>query len=88
MITGLLFKIIAFLMTILSYMIPNWFIPTPLETAFSSVINDSMKFNGVFPMADILFALSLVLFFHILIFTVNASTGFISLIRGGGGSKL
>lgn len=88
MITTLLIKILSLLLTVIMWAIPNWFIPMPLTDAFTSVINDAMKMNGVFPIADVMFCLSLVLFFHILKFTYNQGMGFLSLLRGGGSNRL
>jgi len=88
MITTLLINILVVILKIIMYAIPNWFLPQPLVDGFTLVINDAMNFNGIFPIADIMFCLSLVLFFHILVFIYNQGMGFLSIIRGGGSNRI
>lgn len=71
-------------MKFLAMAIPNWFIPDSLIVSFSEMINNAMGFNGVIPIADLFLCLSVILWFHIIKFTFNIISGFISILRGGG----
>jgi len=88
MLTNLLIEIIRMLLDIAAFAVPNWLIPDYLEQSFLSIIQNAMEFNAVFPIGAILIALNVILWFHILLWSIRAISAGLSLVRGGGSSPV
>jgi len=88
MITSLLLTLLSGFYTMCTYFLTAWYLPTELTTGVTTILDHALTVNGIIPIAQIIFALSIIMAFQIMRFTFNAVIGFISLFRGGGSMSI
>lgn len=84
MITSILIELSSFFLVIIKFIIPNWFIPEELIDSIIFFQEQALNFNGILPIATLLFCIYLILTFASIMIMYKIATSFMTIIRGGG----
>lgn len=84
MIISLFLTVSAYFFNFISWMLPDWILPSRIITTWEGLIVYFNIFNGFFPLATAFNCFLIILAFEIAIIISRMLFGLISLIRGGG----
>lgn len=88
MITGFLLLLVSFLLNLFSILLPSWSLSPVFYSSLGSFLQAGLGWNNLFPVWHVIFILSLILGFEIIVMLVRMGSGLLSLFRGGGGVDL
>lgn len=84
MIVGMIINSVAYLVKFLSLAIPNWFLPVYLTDSIDYFIDNIISLQGIIPIAELLFVINIILYYHIIKFMMSLVLFIIGFIRGIG----
>lgn len=84
MITDIILLLLSKILGLFTWFLPSWALGSSFLDGFSTIVSSAVSFNLFFPVSTVITIIFTVISFEILILIVKASSGLISLIRGGG----
>lgn len=76
--------ILNFVLQVIVWVMPNWRLPYEITDAFGLIISNLATWNTFIPIETFLYCISFILGFEIAVTIIKVTSGFISLLRGGG----